>query len=122
MNRNSTHQPSNSTDSTYNFSFPENSSRNSVTLSSSKDDSRRPSASSSLLAPGSASTTNQQSDPRFSEFYDAYYRNSMLPPAASTDASKRPGNLNLQETITEVDTPLPSPNPNTPFIQPGAAI
>ena len=72
--RMSTHQHKNSssTDMSFNYSYPENSNRNSASLNPpSKDSSRRPSDSSSLLAPGSAASNDKTHDPRFSEFYDA---------------------------------------------------
>jgi hypothetical protein len=114
----STHKSSDSTDSSYNFSFPQHATRNSVALSARKEE--EPSAPGSL-APSSA-RGHQANDPRFSEFYDAYYRNSQLGPISSTDGSKRPNQLNLaQETIAEVDSPLPSPNPQT-LKPPGVAL
>lgn len=102
--------------SAYNFSFPENSNRNSVALNtvkeeaSSKEQSRRPSVSNSLLAP-SSTTSNQTHETRLSEFYDAYYRHSQIG-VASTEPTKRPNQLNFTHpTIVEVPSPLASPNP-----------
>lgn len=121
------HKRTTSSGSAYNYSFPENSSRNSTVAAASKEPSRRPSASSSLLAPGS-SQSNQTNDPRFSEFYDAYYRYSQLnpgqkPDGSKNDASKRPNQLNLsQPTIVEVPSPLPSPHPQATPNQPGVAL
>lgn len=124
QNRMSTHQHkhSNSTDISYNYSFPEHSSRNSLALSAPKEHSRRPSAASSLLAPGST-TSNQTNDPRFSEFYDSYYRHSQLGVASKMEAPKRPKDLNMtQPTIVEVPSPIPSPNPQASLAQPGRAL
>lgn len=47
---------------------------------------------------------------RLSEFYDAYYRQSML---AGNDG--KPVVVDRQSTILEVDSPLPSPLPNKTF-------
>ena len=119
------HKASNSTDLSYNYSFPEHSNRNSTNLAtSSSEESRRPSASSSLLAPGSsASKESQPNDPRFSEFYDAYYRHSQLGTATKAEAPRRPQHMDLsQMTIVEVPSPLPSPNPSTGLMQPGMAM
>lgn len=116
------HERTNSTGSYYNYSFPENSSRNSVALTGSKEPSRRPSQSSSLLAPASMNST-QTNDPRFSEFYDAYYRHSQLNPGQKLDAPKRPNPLNItQPTIVEVPSPLPSPLPPRSADRPGTAL
>ncbi|KAF2187396.1 hypothetical protein K469DRAFT_705084 [Zopfia rhizophila CBS 207.26] len=116
------HKRSNSSGSSfsYNYSFPENSTRNSVALSTStKEQSRRPSASSSLH-PASSTQSNGTSDPRFSEFYDAYYRHSQLGVAQRTDV-KRPNQLNLtQPTIIEVPSPMASPMPQSN--KPGMAL
>lgn len=118
------HKKSNSTDLSYNYSFPTTSGRNSATLTvSTKEPSRRPSASSSLNVPGSSQQQNgQPSDPRLSEFYDAYYRQSQLI-APSKEPSKRPNQLDLSQ-IEEVPSPLPSPNPTVPLMQqhPGTAM
>lgn len=121
QNRASMHRASSSMESAYNFSFPGNSNRNSVTQQSMKEQGRRPSASSSFLAPEST-TSSQTAEPRLSEFYDAYYRHSQLGVATSTDAPRRPNMLNLtQPTIVEVPSPQPSPNPRTSVHQPGVA-
>jgi hypothetical protein len=121
LKRTSTHQSSDSTDSSYNFSFPEDSNRNSSALGSTTAQSGQPSASSSLAVPGST-TSNQTNDPRLSEFYDAYYRHSTMGPP-NGEGPKRPTQLNLtQETIVEVESPLPSPNPQTSLLQPGWAM
>jgi hypothetical protein len=117
----STHKSTNSTDS-YNFSFPQHSDRNSAMLSSVNEESDRSRVSSSFLAPSSAKG-NQTNDPRFSEFYDAYYRNSQIGPVSSADGAKRPNQLDLtQETIAEVDSPLPSPNPHATSNEAGKAV
>jgi hypothetical protein len=118
MNRASMHQ---STSSTESFSFLENTRRNSGgvsnagSLSSSNTQNNRQST---FL---SAGKTN---DPRLSEFYDAYYRQSQLITSTSNaDTQKRPNQLNLaQETIVEVESPLPSPNPSSRLMGPGSAL
>lgn len=111
------HQRNSSVGSYYNYSFPENSDRNSTSLSTGKE-----SVSSSLLAPGS-SHSNQTNDPRLSEFYDAYYRHSQLNPVQKAEAVKRPNQLNLaQPTIVEVPSPLASPQPGATGSQPGMAL
>lgn len=81
---------------------------------SSAEDSRRPN--SSLNVPG------KPHDPRLSEFYDAYYRQSQL--GLPSKDGKRPNQLDLaQDTIAEVESPLPSPNPHAPLMQhPGTAM
>lgn len=118
--RMSTHMSNNSTDSSYNFSLPKHANRNSVALSATKEG--EPNAAGSLLAP-SLARGSQTNDPRFSEFYEAYYRNSQLGPISSTDGAKRPNQLNIaQDTIAEVESPLPSPNPQTWSKPPGVAM
>lgn len=116
----STHKSSESTDSNYNFSFPKNSNRNSVAAGATKEEETI--VASSMLAPSSA-RSGQTNDPRFSEFYDAYYRKSQLGPISGTDGAKRSNQLNItQDTIAEVDSPLPSPNPQTSSKAPGVAM
>ncbi|KAF1961975.1 hypothetical protein CC80DRAFT_543344 [Byssothecium circinans] len=111
------HQRTTSTGS-YNYSFPGSSDRNSVALGvASKEGGRRQSsANSSLLAPGSTHSKDSN-DPRFSDFYDAYYRNSHL----VKDAPRRPDPINTEPTIVEVPTPLASPAPRGNN-QPGMAL
>jgi hypothetical protein len=119
------HKASDSTDSSYNYSFPEHSNRNSTALATSpSEENRTPSANSSLLAPGSAASKESQSnDPRFSEFYDSYYRHSQLGTVTKAEVPRRPGQIDLsQTTIVEVPSPLPSPNPSTRLMQPGMAM
>jgi len=118
-NRMSTHKASDSTDSSYNFSLPKHANRNSVALSAMKKE--EPSAAGTLLVLSSANG-NQVNDPRSSEFYDAYYRQSQLGPI-STDGAKRPNQLTLaQDTIAEAESPLPSPNPRMSTKPPGVAM
>jgi len=103
----------------YNYSSAEASARNSVLQPG-----HRKSISSSMLDPSSASGNSGQShDPRFSEFYDAYYRHSQLVTSSKPETSKRPGQLNLtDETIEEVPTPLASPAVPHSHHQPGFAM
>jgi hypothetical protein len=76
---------------------------------------------SSSLQPGGSTNNQQSNDPRFSEFYDAYYRHSQLMPSSKNEVPKRPGQLDLsEETIAEVPTPLASPA--APHHQPGSAM
>jgi hypothetical protein len=91
-----------------NFSLPENAQRNSTMLKASKEP---VATSSSALAPlPSHDATN---DPRFSEFYDAYFRNSQLNFGLRFDA---PGHNRVDPppAITEVPSRLPSPQPPAP--------
>jgi hypothetical protein len=75
---------------------------------------------SSSLQPNGSTNNQQSNDPRFSEFYDAYYRQSQLLPSKN-EAPKRPGQLDLSDqTIAEVPTPLASPA--VPHHQPGSAM
>ncbi|KAF2634613.1 hypothetical protein P280DRAFT_235008 [Massarina eburnea CBS 473.64] len=95
---------------------PTGSNRNSVALgATSTETKRQSSANSSLLTPGSTNGKDYN-DPRFSEFYDAYYRNSQL----IKDGPKRPEHIHTEATIAEVPTPLSSPAP--PGHQPGVAM
>lgn len=117
-NQTSQHQRSGSdsqaSSSSYNYSFPGYSTRNSTAASpaASREQSRRPSASSSLRPGSIIAGGGSTSDPRFSEFYDAYYRHSQLNVAQKAEAPKRPAQLQLtQPTIVEVPTPLSSPAP-----------
>jgi hypothetical protein len=103
-------------DSVYNFSFPEHSSRNSGLLAPKDEQTDRPS---SLLVPEGS---NDRNDPRFSEFYDAYFRQSHLITGQKSDTSKRPQQINTtQPTIEEVESPLPSPQPPQSNSRPGTA-
>jgi hypothetical protein len=99
--RNSTikakHERTTSTGSRYNFSFPENSARNC------KESPYNPVSMSSLAPPSSKDRAN---DPRFSEFYEAYFRNSQLSPGLKFDTSVESP---TQPTITGIPSPLPSP-------------
>lgn len=75
--------------------------------------SRRPSEPTGLLMP-----TADGKDSRLSEFYDVYYRNSVVPPHA---AEVKKTVIDRQSTIMEVDSPMPSPLfPKNQ--QPGAAF
>jgi hypothetical protein len=56
---------------------------------------------------------------RLSEFYDAYYRNSLLPGSGDPKRGAAPGR---QSTIVEVDTPLASPMMAKKMQLPGAAF
>lgn len=95
---NGQHERSDSAES-YNYSFPEHSSRNSIGHVLKETD-RNPNQSGGLLAP----SKGDKNDPRFSEFYDSYYRQSLYGGSAQTDASKRPNQPD--ETIDEVPSPL----------------
>jgi hypothetical protein len=55
-----------------NFSLPKNTQRDSVVVDASKETLQAPVTKATLAAPDAAN------DPRFSEFYDAYFRNSKL--------------------------------------------
>ncbi|KAF2793909.1 hypothetical protein K505DRAFT_361588 [Melanomma pulvis-pyrius CBS 109.77] len=126
-NRMSTLEQRNRSDSaesgySYSYNFPETSNRNSI-MQPKEQPGHRKSVSSSLLDPNGSATSNQSNDPRFSEFYDAYYRHSQLGPASKADASKRPNQLNLSDqTIVEVPTPLASPAVHPSHHQPGFAM
>lgn len=74
-----------------NFSMPENEKRNSVVLASSKE-SPLPPVSKAALAP--LSSRDAANDPRFSEFYDVYFRNSRLSFGLKLDA---PGQNRLEQ-------------------------
>jgi len=103
----------------YNYTSPDTSNRNSISQAG-----HRKSLSNTMLDPSSASASSGQGhDPRFSEFYDAYYRHSQLVTSAKPDASKRPNQLNLSDqTIVEVPTPLASPAVPMAHHQPGFAM
>ena len=80
----------------------------SVMLSGDKEGDRRPSQTTSHLAPTTASTLHPggSQDPRLSEFYESYYRNSQV----GLPQVVEPTHLtNRQSTIIEVETPMPSP-------------
>lgn len=64
---------------------------------------RRPS---DTLTPSSLLAPSQGNESRLSEFYDVYYRNSVVPPQA-VDTKRT--YIDRQSTIHEVDTPLASP-------------
>lgn len=116
------HKSSNSSDLSYNNPFLDNLNRNSSSLGTSKEHSRQLSVSNSLLNPGTTAG-KENSDPRLSEFYDAYYRHSQLGVASKAEAPKRPAQINVtQPTIAEVPSPLPSPNPSTSLVQSGVAL
>jgi hypothetical protein len=126
-NRMSAHDPqrkrSDTAESAYSYSynFHETSDRNSLSQPSNEKDGQRKSVSSSLLHPNGSTSSNQSSDPRFSEFYDSYYRQSQLLTSSKNDGQKRPGQLDLSDqTIVEVPTPLASPA--VPHHQPGFAM
>ncbi|KAL6705464.1 hypothetical protein ACN47E_006729 [Coniothyrium glycines] len=97
----------------YNFSSSDRSNRTSTIIS---NEDRRPSQASSSLAPGSSQPGGQ--DARFSDFYDVYYRNSVVPPQGM-DVKKTV--IERQSTIIEVDSPMPSPLVPKSH-QPGAAF
>lgn len=61
----------------------------------------------SFLAPTSQTGQSQGSDPRLSEFYEAYYRNSHIGPAQSNDTRNQA--VDRQSTIMEVESPPRSP-------------
>ena len=119
---------SDSQNSSYNHSFPNRSTRNSTAASpsASREQSRRPSADSSLRPASINTSGGSSSDPRFSEFYDAYYRHSQLNVTQKVEATKRPMQLHLtQPAIVEMPSPLPSPAPprlSSASYQPGRAL
>ncbi|KAJ9639393.1 hypothetical protein H2199_006426 [Coniosporium tulheliwenetii] len=78
---------------------------------SSNNGSRRPSDASSSVGPSVAGRT---SNDRFSDFFDAYYRNSHIALATKAEAPKRPPQLSVirQSTLEEVPSPEPSPLPD----------
>ncbi|EON68380.1 hypothetical protein W97_07638 [Coniosporium apollinis CBS 100218] len=78
---------------------------------SSRNGSRRPSDASSSVGPSVAGRT---SNDRFSDFFDAYYRNSHIAVASKAEAPKRPPQLSVirQSTLEEVPSPEPSPLPD----------
>lgn len=105
----------------YNYNFHETSDRNSIAQPPSNEKEGHRKSVSSSLHPNGSTTSNQSSDPRFSEFYDAYYRHSQLVTSSKNDVQKRPGQLDLSDqTIVEVPTPLASPA--VPHHQPGFAM
>lgn len=90
----------------YNFSLSNDSNRTSMIHPSSTstgqvDEGHRPSEPTGLLMP-----TADGKESRLSEFYDVYYRNSVIPPHGG-EIKKTV--IDRQSTILEVDSPMPSP-------------
>ncbi|CAI6337310.1 unnamed protein product [Periconia digitata] len=95
----STHQRETS-DASSMYSYKRNSKH--LSVGASKEANRQSATNNSLLAPNSASDAHRDpNDPRFSEFYDAYFRNSII-----RDPTKKSDRLSLTPAIVEESSPV----------------